>query len=271
MTNNSHRKIQEKLINKMLLALALIAIPAVSFSLFRFTDIGWQSSFAIHIIIGLITIIFAILRKKISYQIKVNVIIGISFALSIAEALNLGLSGFFIEYLMLAVFGAVVFWSRKSAIIILILGSISIIIIGFLISQGVITQTTDLNEYTKLFSTWLATFSSFTFITALVILIVGEIGHLLSSKIVELQNSTKELNLATSEIQELQGILPICSNCKKVKDSKGYWKQVENYISANSDVKFSHSLCNSCVTELYGDQDWYKKSELKKKVDINAQ
>jgi hypothetical protein len=44
-------------------------------------------------------------------------------------------------------------------------------------------------------------------------------------------------------IKKLSGLLPICSSCKKVRDDKGYWNQIESYISNHSEAYFSHSLC----------------------------
>ncbi len=68
------------------------------------------------------------------------------------------------------------------------------------------------------------------------------------------------------EMKILRGFLPICSSCKCIRDDKGYWRSVEEYIETHSDSKFSHGLCGECVEKLYGDQDWYKKSKLKKKI-----
>jgi len=53
------------------------------------------------------------------------------------------------------------------------------------------------------------------------------------------------------ELKRLSGLLPICAKCKRVRDDKGYWRQVEEYIAEHSDIDFSHGLCPGCVTELY--------------------
>ncbi|HWQ09769.1 MAG TPA: CHASE domain-containing protein [Holophaga sp.] len=58
---------------------------------------------------------------------------------------------------------------------------------------------------------------------------------------------------ALRTIHELESILPICSNCKKVRDDRGYWEQVESYLSASSNLRFSHGLCPECLEKLYGD------------------
>ncbi len=67
------------------------------------------------------------------------------------------------------------------------------------------------------------------------------------------------LKLARDEIQTLKGIIPICAKCKKIRDNKGYWQQVESYIESKSEVEFSHSLCPECTEILYGNETWYKK------------
>ena len=55
------------------------------------------------------------------------------------------------------------------------------------------------------------------------------------------------------EVKALRGLLPICSYCKRIRDDKGYWKQIEVYIAANSQADFSHGLCPECGIEHYPD------------------
>ena len=62
-----------------------------------------------------------------------------------------------------------------------------------------------------------------------------------------------ELQKALSEAKKLSGFLPICASCKKIKDDKGYWRQIEAYIRDHSEAEFSHGLCPDCMKKLYGD------------------
>ena len=62
-----------------------------------------------------------------------------------------------------------------------------------------------------------------------------------------------ELKKALSEVKTLRGILPICSFCKKIRDDKGYWNQVEDYVKQRSDADFSHGICPECVRKHYPD------------------
>ncbi len=60
-----------------------------------------------------------------------------------------------------------------------------------------------------------------------------------------------ELRDALSRVKTLTGLLPICANCKKIRNDKGYWEQVETYLNAHADVRFSHSVCPGCMTQFY--------------------
>lgn len=67
------------------------------------------------------------------------------------------------------------------------------------------------------------------------------------------------LQKALATIKTLHGILPICSSCKKIRDDKGSWTQVEAYISEHTDVEFSHGICSECAEKLY--PDYVKKTK----------
>jgi hypothetical protein len=59
------------------------------------------------------------------------------------------------------------------------------------------------------------------------------------------------LKEALDRVQTLSGLLPICANCKKIRDDTGYWNQIEAYISEHSGAEFSHSICPECANKLY--------------------
>jgi sigma-B regulation protein RsbU (phosphoserine phosphatase) len=59
-----------------------------------------------------------------------------------------------------------------------------------------------------------------------------------------------ELEVALGQVKQLRGLLPICAYCKSVRDHKNYWQQVETYITAHSDARFSHGICPDCWDEV---------------------
>jgi hypothetical protein len=60
-----------------------------------------------------------------------------------------------------------------------------------------------------------------------------------------------QLETALSEVKTLEGLLPICAHCKKVRDDTGYWNQIEAYLSDHADARFTHSVCPQCLEEHY--------------------
>jgi len=69
----------------------------------------------------------------------------------------------------------------------------------------------------------------------------------------ERENLISELQRALSEVKTLSGLLPICASCKKIRNDKGYWEQIEKYIGERSKAAFSHSICPDCARKLYPD------------------
>ena len=69
-------------------------------------------------------------------------------------------------------------------------------------------------------------------------------------QVVALQRSlaarVRELEEALAQVKQLQGLLPICCYCKKIRDDQNYWQQVDGYLAAHSDVRFSHGICPEC-------------------------
>jgi hypothetical protein len=68
-----------------------------------------------------------------------------------------------------------------------------------------------------------------------------------------LQRRNRELETALDEIKVLRGIVPICSYCKKIRDDRGYWNQLESYLRAHSEAEFSHGICPDCVQRYFPD------------------
>lgn len=74
----------------------------------------------------------------------------------------------------------------------------------------------------------------------------------------EREKLIEELQDALSKIKTLSGLVPICSNCRKIRDGEGYWRQIEEYLEKHTDALFSHGICSDCAEELYGKEDWFK-------------
>jgi phosphoserine phosphatase RsbU/P len=76
-------------------------------------------------------------------------------------------------------------------------------------------------------------------------------------RVVKLQSAlaerVRDLEDALSRVKQLQGLLPICCYCKKIRDDQNYWHQVESYVGSHTDVRFSHGICPDCSDKLKED------------------
>ncbi len=88
---------------------------------------------------------------------------------------------------------------------------------------------------------------------------IQEINHKLEKELEERKSIQTQLVLEKNKLEEalthmktLHGLLPICSSCKKIRDDKGYWSQLEEYIEQHSEAEFSHGICPDCKKRLYG-------------------
>ena len=75
---------------------------------------------------------------------------------------------------------------------------------------------------------------------------------------IRLSKTVKKLQKALADIKRLQGLIPICSQCKKIRDDKGFWNQIEAYIQDHSEAEFSHGICPECSKKLYPGLDIHK-------------
>jgi CheY-like chemotaxis protein len=87
-------------------------------------------------------------------------------------------------------------------------------------------------------------------------LIKGQVdGHLLSRALryaIERNKLVRELQDALAKVKTLSGMIPICAWCRKIRDDKGYWDQVEAYIESRSNATFTHGICPECAAKIKG-------------------
>jgi DNA-binding response OmpR family regulator len=80
-----------------------------------------------------------------------------------------------------------------------------------------------------------------------------EIHRQLEQKNIQLEKFNRDLQQALAEVKTLSGLLPICANCKKIRDDKGYWGQIESYMAKRTGVEFTHGICPDCAKKYFPD------------------
>jgi molybdopterin synthase catalytic subunit len=79
--------------------------------------------------------------------------------------------------------------------------------------------------------------------------LLANLGVCIAVTLVVLALINAAVSAYQKRIETLRGIVPICSYCKQIRDDKGYWNKVEEYVSQHTDAKFSHSICPACLQE----------------------
>ncbi len=100
-------------------------------------------------------------------------------------------------------------------------------------------------------------FQTYWFYVLMFVIAGGFVFGTYRLRVLQLLRREKELNVriqdALANIKTLSGLIPICSNCKRIRDDKGYWEFLEKYIQSHSEAQFSHGICPDCVAKLYPD------------------
>jgi ABC-type nickel/cobalt efflux system permease component RcnA len=143
------------------------------------------------------------------------------------------------------------------------------IILGSCVAVYIVATCCDILEsivgYSRQHENWeldeVITVSVFL-VGALAIFSIRRLRELRRSSII-LSERNEQLHKAFSEIKQLKGIVPICASCKNIRDDKGFWQQVENFVSNNTEAVFSHGICPDCSRKLYPDlyEDKLKKED----------
>jgi DNA-binding NtrC family response regulator len=87
---------------------------------------------------------------------------------------------------------------------------------------------------------------------------------------IERQKLVTELEKSRKEIKTLQGLLPMCAWCKKIRDDKGYWKNLETYIRENTDAAFTHGICPECMKKVEREEDPDFKEQKRKQNERSS-
>jgi hypothetical protein len=138
-------------------------------------------------------------------------------------------------------------WSGKKAFPFLVALIASGLIIGVFFFQTPVREMWKVycNRGLSLFATWITAILCATRIKI----------------VVEREKALRDREEALSNLKILKGLLPMCAACKKIRDDKGYWNEVADYISEHSEAEFTHGLCQECAERLY--PQYFKKEQRK--------
>lgn len=245
--------------------LFILVIVALPLSLSRILQTGLHPNHISHICIAVLILVVFLARKRLGRRLLISSILFIFSVLSLAAFLQYGLVSAGFYFAAAAIFVTGVSLGLRGGVICAGIYAVAITIIALLWMTGRLVYPFDVCQYVLLPSVWATLGVAFLITTAVffvsaVIFFRGLTGLVdtidrqkleIEERTRALGNSNRELSKALREIKTLTGLLPICSHCKKIRDDKGGWQQLENYMELHTTVEFTHSLCPECLQELY--------------------
>lgn len=215
--------------------------------------------------------------RTISYHLRLAFFLGIAYVVAVVDLSFFGIAEDWRLYLFGFSILVTIFLGWKAGVGAILLSELTFITIALLISSGniVITASSMESPIPSKLDIFIFAFM-FLMITGIVVSAVAAVMRELenawqrerqSAKIIEQERDLLEIRVAerTAELKQknvkleealgdikvLKGMLPICAQCKKIRDDNGYWLQIESYIRDHSEAEFSHGICPDCTEKLY--------------------
>ena len=240
----------------VILAVAL-AGGLVSIQRFRYT--GWLPLYNVHLFIMLFFATCFAFRRRLSFNARVGILLFLFYLVGISGLFSFGLIGAGIWWLILCALIANMFYSQRTGLVHAGICLAIIILAGFAATTGLITIPFDANDYIAQPSTWITLLIGCVGLSMLIIAAIATYQRAILGLLQEVEQSKQQKmqlldkqQLQLDEIRALQSIIPICSNCRKVRDDDGFWENVEAYMHKRVDIHFSHGMCPDCGERLYG-------------------
>lgn len=256
---------RDSLINKITVISAVTMLLAYGCVHLRAFNVGWSQRDTIQTLLMAGILVIAFLRKRIQLQHKALLLATLYTLGGISGVGSLGmLGGTIFIFPAVAVVMAILYSLKRTAAYIC-LSLLFLSFMAFLFCSGRVPLSVDANALLVNPFHWLVylTCIGFLFMVTTVTVYtyrratesmldkIGEQRDELVSVNKELGRKNHELQHAMDEIKILSGLLPICSSCKKIRDDRGYWNQMEVYIQDRSEAQFTHGICPECARDYY--------------------
>lgn len=251
-------ELREKLINKILIASAVVAMAAFICAELRAFEIGWSYRDIFQFIAVGSLVVLALIRKKIKTENKALLLIIFYSTGAFPGVFSLGmLAGTMFVFPAAAVVIAV-FYSVKATLMYIAATLLfcCLIAVKFCSNIGKLPFSADL-LVTNYFH-WIVYIVCIAFFFTITCLTIHDYRGAMKKLMAEvtrqrdeLAKTNEELREAANNLKTLSGLLPICAYCKKIRNDEGYWNQIEHYIKEHSDATFSHGICPECTKSHY--------------------
>ena len=173
-------QLKSDLVNKALIILGIISVPALASSLLRYLQIGFLPIMASHILIVSLILFTTLKRNSLPYLFRASVLIGIFMIIGISGISTFGLTGNGVPFLFTGIVLSTVLFNKKLGLTFFLISTIAIILYMLAVNLGYLKFSIDFNDYTYAWSSWIAYLMAFSL---LCIIIITVLGRLISSSL----------------------------------------------------------------------------------------
>ncbi len=253
--------LRDGLINRLLQVVAVASVVTIGFAFCRSAEVGWSRRDIGQALVVVAIVLLAVLRRRIASGRKATLLVALLTIGSLPGIVTLGmLAGTIVLFpttaAVLATFGSRRLGWLYVALVVLFVG-----LVGAGYSTGFLGRRLVPDDYLGSgfhWSVYTACMALACTISSLTVLFyreaMGQLFDRVAQQRDELASRNAELVKAMHEVKRLSGLLPICSSCKKVRDDKGYWRQIESYVAEHSEADFTHGICPDCMKALYPEE-----------------
>src|SRR5262245_28304925 len=250
-------QIREALLTQMWQGLFVTALVGAPASASRALFTGWLPLYTFHVVLALVIVVLHACRARIPFGVKATILILILAVVGVVAVFRAGLLGLGLWWLLLSSLVAGLLLSIRWGIV-LAVGTCAMVVaagVGFV--TGRLTLPFDANAYLAHPASWATLLCAGALMPLFFFQVIAvyqkATADLLEAVGQQHDQQTLLVAQAVAEIKTMRGMIAMCTQCKKIRNERGYWEQLEAYLADHSEAQVTHSLCHPCGEALYGE------------------
>ncbi len=256
----SSERILTRLLEQIWTMLMVLLSLAAAGSLVRSQFTGWLP---VHSLILTLLIFFSgcfALRKRLSFDVRIGIVMILFYIIGSSALFYFGRVAAGAWWLILCALIGSVFYPPRLAIMHAAASLLLIVGAGVGYISGWLTLPFDADVYVRSPVTWASLVLGCVVLSLFIFAAVASYQRAALALLKEVAENRRQLEHSMQEIRTLRSFIPICAQCKQVRDDQGFWASVEEYLLKNADMSFSHCMCPDCGRKLYGEA-WDKATQ----------
>jgi len=251
------QQIREALLAQMWQGLVVTALVGAPASASRALFTGWLHLYTFHVVLALVIVVVHACRARLPFGVQATGLILLLAVVGVVAVFRSGLLGLGLWWLLLSSLVAGLLLSIRWGIVLAVVTGGVVVAAGVGFVTGLLTLPFDAHAYLAQPSAWATLLCAGALMPLFVFQAIAVYQKATADLLEEVgqqhDQQTRLVAQAVAEIKTLRGVLAMCTQCKKIRNDRGYWEQLEAYLEEHSEAQVTHSLCHPCGEALYGE------------------